>query len=284
MKVYANVMVKDESIILPHIFKYWNEYPIDKWVFYNDNSTDNTTEVIQANFADKAVIFESQESHFSESRNRSTMLEYSREQGADLVLSIDADELLSSNLLKNWGGITDQCMSHDLQLYWFNVVGSISKIRQDPMYIDNYRTFFVSLKDCEKFDMSLYKYHTPRLPVINLPKIWTKEVGVIHLQSINKRFYALKQLWYKHYESVTWNHPDNYINSRYDPVVNNLNFNEKDTPGGIYSGIEFDASIYDEIEKVKGYRDFILKNHKEQLVTFGKEYIDDCLYIRKDLL
>ena len=67
MIVHANVMVKDESIILPHVFKYWNEYPIDKWVFYNDNSVDNTTEVIQRNFGDRAVVFESKEANFSES-------------------------------------------------------------------------------------------------------------------------------------------------------------------------------------------------------------------------
>ncbi len=274
-KVYANVMVKNEAIILSHIFKYWKSYPIDKWVFYDDNSIDTTTEVIKSNFGDDAVVFQSKEVNFSESRNRSTMLEYSREQGADIVLSIDADELLSSNLLKKWEVITDLCMSHDPQLYWFNVVGSVRTIRQDPMYIDSYKTFFVSLKNCEKFDMSLYKYHTPRLPAINLPKIWIKEAGIIHLQSINKRFYALKQLWYKHYESITWNHPDNYINSRYDPMVNNLEFNLTQTPSEIVKGINFDASLYDEIEKQKGYRDYILQNYKEELITFGKEYISE---------
>ena len=274
MIVDANVMVKDESIILPHIFKYWNQYPIDKWVFYNDNSMDNTTDVIKENFQDHAMIFEGEESKFSESRNRSTMLEYSREQGADLVLAIDADELLSTNLLANWDEVTNVCMSHDLQLYWFNVVGNLNTIRQDPMYVDNYRTFFVSLEHCEKFDMSLYKYHTPRLPTINLPKVWSKDVGVIHLQSINKRFYALKQLWYKHYESVTWNHANDYINARYDPVVNNLNFNDTPTPIDIIDGIEFDPAIYDDIENSKGYLEFIKQNFKKELVTFGGEYVE----------
>lgn len=274
MIVHANVMVKDESIILPHVFKYWNEYPIDKWIFYNDNSVDNTTEVIQNNFGDRAVVFESKESNFSESRNRSTMLEHSREAGADLVLAIDADELLSSNLLQKWEDVTNLCMVKDLQLYWFNVVGDINTIRQDPMYVDNYRTFFVSLKNCEKFDMSLYKYHTPRLPAINLPKVWTKDVGVIHLQSINKRFYALKQLWYKHYESVTWNHSPIYINSRYDPVVNNLNFNESSIPAEIVGDMQFDPTVYDDIENSKGYLEFIKQNFKPELTTFGGEYIE----------
>ena len=220
------------------------------------------------------VVFESKEANFCESRNRSTMLEHSREAGADLVLAIDADELLSSNLLRKWEDVTNLCMVKDLQLYWFNVVGDINTIRQDPMYVDNYRTFFVSLRDCEKFDMSLYKYHTPRLPAINLPKVWTKDVGVIHLQSINKRFYALKQLWYKHYESVTWNHSDIHINSRYDPVINNLNFNEAQIPSEVVGDIEFDATIYDKIERSKRYLEFIKQNYRPELMTFGTEYVE----------
>jgi hypothetical protein len=85
----------------------------------------------------------------------------------------------------------------------------------------------------------------------------------------------LKQLWYKHYEYHTWNHPVNFINSRYDPVVNNLNFMEKPIPPHINEGIEFDPYVYDEIEKVKGYKRYIQKNKVSQLITFGKEYVND---------
>ena len=123
--------------------------------------------------------------------------------------------------------------------------------------------------------MSQYKYHTPRTPLVNLNKARSNEVGVIHLQAINKRYYALKQLWYKHYEYHTWNHAVHYINQRYDPVVNNLNFQEKDTPDYIYDGIEFNGSIYDEIEKVKGYKEYIKNNYVPDLITFGQEYLED---------
>ena len=141
------------------------------------------------------------------------------------------------------------------------------------MYLSNYRTFLLPLKHTSKFDMTQYKYHTPRTPPVSLQKARCDDVGVIHLQSINKRYYALKQLWYKHYEHKTWNHPVNFINQRYDIVVNNLDFMEVETPLPIHSGIDFDAQIYEEIEKVKGYRDYILENYNEQLVTFGEEYL-----------
>ena len=70
MKVYANVMVQNEAIILPHVFEYWNEYPVDKWVFYDDNSTDDTIQVIKDNFGDKAKVFSSKDPEFNESKNR----------------------------------------------------------------------------------------------------------------------------------------------------------------------------------------------------------------------
>lgn len=273
MKVYANVMVQNEAIILPHVFEYWNEYPVDKWVFYDDNSTDDTIQVIKDNFGDKAKVFSSKDPKFNESKNRSTMLEFSRESGADLALAIDADELLSANMINAWSAVTRSCMEYDIHLYWYNVVGSIAKIRQDPLYLNNYRNFFISLKACDKFNMGLYKYHTPRLPNVNLDKLYTQDIGVIHLQSINKRYYALKQLWYKHYEKITWGHSIQEINGKYDPVINNLNFQEANTPDNIMGQIDFDASVYDEIEKSKGYKQFILDNYDEQLITFGKEFL-----------
>ncbi len=149
--------------------------------------------------------------------------------------------------------------------------------RNDPMYRQNYRTFILPMEHTGKFDMSQYKYHTPRTPRINLPVAHARDVGFIHLQAINKKFYAMKQLWYKHYEYVTWNHSVQYINNRYDIVINQLNFEETTTPENIIRGIDFDSSVYDKMEEYKGYRKFIEDNLVPELVTFGKEYIGDAL-------
>lgn len=275
MIVYANVMVQNEATILPHVYKYWSMYPIDKWVFYDDNSSDDTVRVIKSLFKDKAVVFEGKRKQFNESHNRSYMLEFSRSSGADFVLAIDADELLSDSWVQNWDLILNTNCSYDIEYYWYNVVGSVRKIRQDPMYLNNYRTFLLPMKHTAKFDMNQYKYHTPRTPSVNLPKGRCNQAGVIHLQSINKRYYALKQLWYKHYEYHTWNHSVPFINNRYDPVVNGLNFMDVDTPVYIYAGIDFDPSIYDEIEKIKGYKKYVLNNLVPELVTFGREFLED---------
>lgn len=275
MKIQANVMIQNEALILPEVFKYWRNYPIDKWVFYDDNSTDDTVAVIKSLFGDHAVVLEGKREEFSESHNRSMMLEFSRGDKADFVLSIDADELLSTSWLENWDHIAESNCLYDVEYFWYNVVGSVKKTRQDPMYQTNYRTFLLPMRHTGKFDLLQYKYHTPRTPQIKLNKARCREAGVIHLQAINKRYYALKQLWYKHYEYHTWDHPVEYINRRYDPVVNNLNFMEVDTPDYICDGIDFDASIYDEIERVKGYKQYIKDNYVPELVTFGQGFLED---------
>jgi hypothetical protein len=268
-------MVKNEEDLLNNLLPIWKKYPIDKFVFYNDNSTDKTVEVIGSILEkERFVILNDKRQEFNESHNRSRMLEYSRDNKAQYVFSIDSDELLSTNLIDKFDKVLSAFEQNNVMLYWYNVVeDSLSRIRQDAQYKNNYRSFILPLKHTGKFDLSLWKYHTPRVPNVFLPNVATNSVGVIHLQAMNKRFYAIKQLWYKHYEYVKYGHSVAEINSRYDPVVNDLNFQSIDTPKEIIENINIDCKLYDSILKKKGYLDFINKNYNNDLVTFGKEYL-----------
>jgi glycosyltransferase involved in cell wall biosynthesis len=279
-KVQANVMVKNEEFLLKNVLPLWEKYPIDEFVFYNDNSTDNTVEVIKKYLGKRATILENkQQKVFNESHNRSMMLEYSRENKADFVISIDSDELISTNFVHNFEKVLEMNKKYDLQYYWYNVVnGTLSQYRQDPMYKNNYRTFVLPIKSTGKFDMSQWKYHTPRTPSVFLPKTPVREVGFIHLQSLNVKAYALKQLWYKHYEYINYNHSVEFINNRYDPVVNGLCFEEEKTPANIIHGINFSEDInvcFDQISHNKGHREYILENYVKELVTFGEKFLAD---------
>jgi len=77
---------------------------------------------------------------------------------------------------------------------------------------------------------------------------------------------------YHAHEFVEYRHPVQQINTGYEPVVNNLNFQSIDTPSFIVGNMSFDSSIFDKIEKVKGYKDYILQNFNQDLVTFGQKY------------
>ena len=56
MKIHANIMVKNEGILLKEVLPIWKEYPIDKFVFYDDLSTDDTVDVIVELLGSKAHI------------------------------------------------------------------------------------------------------------------------------------------------------------------------------------------------------------------------------------
>ena len=273
MKVHANCQVKDEAILLEHVLPFWQEYPIDKFVFLNDNSSDNTVEVIEDFLGDEATILSPITENFHEAKNRSTMLEYSRSKEADIVISIDADELLSNSMLMHFDWLMEQALDIKVFLYQYNVVGSLNKIRQDPEYVNNYRDFIFPMKYTGKFDETQDRYHTPRTPPINLPDSPLKECGFIHLQALNVKFYALKQLWYKVYEYKEYGKSVEEINAAYDKVVNGLDFCEIDTPKNIVGDWKFDASVFDKILEERKYIDYIKEHGVDELITFGEEYL-----------
>jgi len=277
MNVHFNTMIKNEGLMLEQVLPIWKTYDVEQFVFYDDNSTDNTLEVIAKHLpAERYVVYNDKLPAFNEAYHRSKMLQHSRKKRADYVLSIDADELLSANLSQDLRVILKEYDTRDIWLYWYNVVnGTVNQTRNDPAYVENYRSFILPLKHTGHLDLSQWKYHTPRVPVVNLPKTRTKDYGVIHLQAINRRFYALKQLWYKHYELVNYNHSVAQINGRYDPVVNNLNFCAVVTPASIVNDIKFDPVVFDQIEEVRQHKKYILEHLNPELVTFGKEYLGD---------
>jgi hypothetical protein len=275
MKVALNTMVKNEGIMLEHVLPIWKSYPIDYFIFYDDKSTDNTIEVIYKHLPKtKVIILNDNLEKFNEGYQRQKMIDESRNLNIDYVICLDADELLSSNIVKNFKDFIKIYETTDLYLYWYNIVNdTLLEYRSDPLYENNFRCFILPLKHTGNLDINQWQYHTPRTPNVNLPRSFTKEYGIIHLQSSNKKYYALKQLWYKHYEYLNYGHSFDYINQRYDPVVNNLNFNEKITPFEIIDGIDIDLSFINGLEKIKGYYDFVKENYKEELTTFGKDFI-----------
>lgn len=275
MKIHFNTMMKNEEDLLKVILPIWEKYPVDKFVFYDDNSTDNSVDIIKVLLPESRVeIINDKKENFSESYNRQRILDYSRNENADFVFSIDTDELLSSNILSDFESFLKYYETNNLNLFWYNVVeDSLNKTRNDPQYRFNFRSFVLPLKHTFNLNPNDWKYHTPRVPHVNLPPTFTKKFGIIHLQAMNKKFYAIKQLWYKHYEFVNYGHSVEFINNRYDPVINNFNFESIQTPEEIVKGINFDSKIFENLLEKKEYLDFIKKHYNKLLITFGEEYV-----------
>ena len=273
-KIAINCMVKNEEILLDTILPIWKNYPVDLFVFYNDKSTDSTVQVIKKHLDDKKIIILNDDlENFNEGYQRQKMIDVSKLNNVDYIISLDSDELMTSNFVKNFDKYLNFFEFSDTWLYWYNCVDSLEYYRTDNAYLNNYRSFILPTSKISNMDISQWKYHTPRTPIVNLPKLHTNEIGILHLQSCNRRYYALKQLWYKHYEFINYNHSVEFINNRYDNVVNNLNFNPQKINQSLIDGIDIDFSIFDSLAEKKGYLDFIKKHYNKDLVTFGKEYI-----------
>jgi len=275
MKVAFNTMMKNEARLLEVTLPIWKEYPIDLFIFYDDNSTDSSVSTIKKHLGeDRCVIVNDSLPKFNEGYHRQKMIDVSRENNVDIVLSIDCDELLTTTIVNNFDKFLKIYESKNMWLFWYNSVNNtLSQYRSDPQYVSNFRSFVLPLKHTLSLDTTQWKYHTPRVPPVTLQQSLSKEYGVIHLQAINTRFYALKQLWYKHHELVNYGHSVEFINGRYDSVVNQFNFQPEQIDPKLIEGITFDVSVFDGLEEDKGYLKFIKENYNEGLVTFGKEFL-----------
>jgi len=240
MNVHANVVIQNESLILNEIVSIWNTYPIDEWVFYDDNSTDGTPDILRNKLDAKVTILNDRLPEHNETHCRTRILEYSRESGADFILSFDGDELLSANMVKNFDDVLRLNSRYNIEYYWYNLVEGVDYIRQDPLYLNNYKAFIMPVE---------------------------------HTQTYEGHHMILKQLRYKHYEHHVLGQPIQAVNQKYDPVVNNLDFRKVTTPSHIIGDITFDPKVFDEMLELKGYRDYVLQHYVKELVTFGEEYL-----------
>ena len=274
-KVQANVVINNEAVILKHLIPIWNTYEIDEWVFYDDRSTDESVEVVNQLDAKVTILNDNLEGLWNETYCRDRMLEYSRDSGAEFVIAIDADEFLSVDFAEQLRPTLDQTFTkYEVSSYWYNFVNDINHIRQDPMYVENYKSFIMHVPSTGSFKQyqNMLK-HCARTAPSKLPQAMSKEIGLMHLQAMNLEFYALKQLWYKHWEYKNLNQPEHHINNRYDPVVNNLDLKPTKIADELIKGISIDATIFDELLLIKDYKGYILKNLRPKLVTFGQKYL-----------
>ncbi len=181
-----NTMFKNEEKLLSQVLKIWKNYPIDLFVFYDDNSTDKSIDIIKEHLPeDRFIIINDHLPEFNEGYQRQKMIDVSKENNVDIVFAIDCDELLTSNIVKDWDKFLDIYQTHNMYLFWFNSVNdSIYEYRNDPQYANNYRSFVLPLKHTGSLNINEFKYHTPRTPNVDLPITYSNEYGVIHLQAM----------------------------------------------------------------------------------------------------
>jgi hypothetical protein len=285
MKKYFNTCFQNEAPLFEHTLPIWASYNIDKFIFFDDHSTDNGAEVIYRILGrDRAIVLNKPDLAYDDSHcvGRQMMLDLSRSEDAEFVFCLDADELLSTNLNNNIEDILNHFLisNTNIYLYWYNLINySFNTTRCDGYYKQCYHPFIIPTKHSGNFLTTSKEHHSFwRTPDIYLENTMaTQSFGILHLQMINTNYYIHKQLWYKHYEHIKYGLSEEQINHRYDNNINFLNFEYFETPSEVISDIKFDISIFDKLIDHKGYREYIRKNFNYKLVTFGQSYIDKSL-------
>lgn len=264
MSVFANISVKDDAKLLTSILPIWAEYDVDKWIFHDAGSSDKTRDIITQTLGTKAEIFEESDIQ-DQSHSRQNMLTYSRECGAEFILMLTPEELLSRSMLDNFSAVLDMHTRYNIFCYWYHVSRDMAHIRQCPPLAEDYRPAICSIKHIEGFDS--------QVPKVNLSPVVTRDIGVISLECLNKKYYALKNLYLKHFEYKELKNSISDINGRYDARINGLQFEEVQVSGKITEGIKFDPSVLNAVATEKEFKEYILENRVDDLMTFGEEYL-----------
>ena len=267
-----NCMVKNEAILLEHVLPIWSTYPVDEYIFFNDHSTDHTKDVIQKHLGTRARIIDNPKNTFDEAYNRQCLLDESR---GDWILSIDSDELLTANFWQHADLVFNEVEDVEYRVFCYNLAGNWEYRRCDPAYKSNYLCMTARRRDV-RLNLDLKAYHTQRrLPSKASTIVNIKLIGNIHLQSLNPGFYALKQLWYKHWEYHNLGKKASKINANYDKVVYGLKWSTQPLRAEHKGNLYIDPSVFDLLAQAKDYKQYILDNLVPELVTFGHKYLYD---------
>lgn len=274
MKVVGMMKVRDEQWVLgcslPAAMLL-----CDELVVLDHLSTDRTTEIIEGarrDFGGRVHRFAYTETEWLEADMREVMLERARGLGGTHFVCLDADEIVTGNLVGRFRGmLADLEAGQGLWLPWLAMWQSLDAYRDDESVWSNNSMLF-GFRDGAgvgfRAEGDGYDIHA-RAPkgLIEAKAVPVGEPsggGVFHLQFANRRRLIAKHAWYKMVETVRWPGrmaPDK-LNWKYNRAVNDRGVRTATAPEswwGPYDGlrelIDADDSPWHEREIVRLWRE-----------------------------
>lgn len=180
----------------------------DALVIFNHASTDRSLETISelANeFPGRVLYGGSSDPNWREMEQRQAILNGAREGGATHLAIIDADEVLTGNLLPMIRvHVESMPPGRILQLPGYNLRGGLDQYHATGIWAD--RWFSTAFRDEPRFGWSGDRFHH-REPADCMP--WSRPVmqghgGVMHLWGASERRLIAKHALYKMNETLRW--------------------------------------------------------------------------------
>jgi glycosyltransferase involved in cell wall biosynthesis len=202
-KIVALIPVKNEALRISFCLKAVSAFT-DAICLYDDDSTDNTLEIVESLASECGVekVIRNRHWRYDEGKYRQTLLEAGREIGGTHFVVLDADEAFTSNLTRNnflKKTILSLQPGEQLQLVWIQLWRSVSNYRYDrSFWTNNYKSFvFADDGQCAYTDQ---QFHLLRVPLDLKGRAYRIEgydCGVLHFLFVNWRNLLIKQAWYR---------------------------------------------------------------------------------------
>ena len=218
---------------------------LDALVILDHASTDMTREIawdVASEFPGRVVVINEDDPVWREMAHRQKMLEQARLMEATHICYIDADEILTGDLVTthpNAGGSAIRGLfaaippNSLLQLPWLQLRGSIGQVHTAGVWAANQNASFGFLDDprlhWSSENRGGYDFHhrqpmgKPLVPWTPLGAQGRRQSGLMHLQMVSGRRLRAKQALYKMQEIVRWpgREPNQIraVNERYNLAV-----------------------------------------------------------------
>lgn len=208
MKLVGCMPVRNESWVLglsARVALMW----CDHLILYLHACTDDSKSIarkIAIEHGDRVTLVTRFDPDWAEMAHRQSMLQHARKAGATHLAIIDADEILTGNLVetfRTWTlNFSDQ---HILQLPGYNLRGSLNRYHSNGIWGN--RWFSTVFKDSPDLGWSGDRFHQrepgPRR-LIEYQPIKQGEGGVLHLWGANERRLRAKHRAYRIQERLRW--------------------------------------------------------------------------------
>lgn len=259
---------KNECFLLRELLPVWSRYA-DGFVFYDDGSTDETVEFLEAN-KKKYNILEIIKGDQQEDYIKKLKIETEERQPlydaaltySTKIICCDTDEYLDGTITKQeLEYILDSEKDTTFNLKWIQYTDK-NQIRVDGPWGNNFKVRVGSYINRGNFGVAqMHSLHLP--PAGKQNYINPNKLFIAHLQWLDKRWVGVKQYFWKinDYVNHTIHRAEVIDASAYDASVNNFNW--------IYSDfsidLKIDPKIYSKQDMKNNYKLQYIKKYTNEL-------------------
>jgi hypothetical protein len=201
----------------------------DELILLDHCSTDASRDIgfdLIRQFPNRITDLADDDPQWNEMAHRQRLLEMARDQGATHIVMVDADEVLTGNLLPSVRDFV-RCVAEKqiLQLPWLCMRDSITRYHTTGMW--SQQDVSMAFRDDPRYHWAardgydFHHRHPMGLPFAAYKPITREQGGLMHLQFVSERRLKAKQALYKMTEVIRWpgREPVSVVDERYSRAV-----------------------------------------------------------------